>query len=64
MLEHVLVVEDDASIAEWISDYLTHHGYQVSVANRGDKAVSRYFFYTTILLYSSFCIIGMALSPY
>ena len=38
-MEHILVVEDDASIAEWISDYLTHHGYQISVANRGDTAV-------------------------
>lgn len=38
-MEHILVVEDDASIAEWISDYLCHHEYQVSVANRGDIAV-------------------------
>jgi len=39
VVEHILVVEDDASIAEWISDYLSHHEYQVSVANRGDIAV-------------------------
>jgi len=38
-MEHILVVEDDASIAEWISDYLTGHGFEVSVANRGDVAV-------------------------
>jgi len=38
-VEHILVVEDDASISEWISDYLTGHGYEVSVANRGDSAV-------------------------
>lgn len=37
--EHILVVEDDASLAEWISDYLIDHGYEVSVANRGDTAV-------------------------
>lgn len=37
--ENILVVEDDASLAEWISDYLTDHGYQVTVANRGDTAV-------------------------
>lgn len=37
--EHILVVEDDASLAEWISDYLTDHGYMVTVANRGDTAV-------------------------
>ncbi|MCL4149132.1 UNVERIFIED_CONTAM: hypothetical protein GTU68_043201 [Idotea baltica] len=38
-MEHILVVEDDPSISEWISDYLTGHGYEVSVANRGDVAV-------------------------
>ncbi len=37
--EHILVVEDDASLSEWICDYLNEHGYQVSVANRGDTAV-------------------------
>jgi len=37
--EHVLVVEDDASLSAWISDYLSDHGFQVSVANRGDIAV-------------------------
>lgn len=37
--ENILVVEDDVSLAEWISDYLTDHGYQVTVANRGDTAV-------------------------
>lgn len=36
---HILVVEDDASLATWISDYLTDHGFLVSVANRGDTAV-------------------------
>jgi len=39
VLEHILVVEDDPSISEWVSDYLTGHGYEVSVANRGDAAV-------------------------
>lgn len=38
-MEHILVVEDDPSISEWICDYLTHHGYEVSVADRGDTAV-------------------------
>jgi two-component system OmpR family response regulator/two-component system response regulator RstA len=37
---HILVVEDDASLSEWISDYLTMHGYLVTVANRGDEAVN------------------------
>lgn len=37
--ENILVVEDDISLAEWISDYLIDNGYQVTVANRGDVAV-------------------------
>ncbi|VUD62812.1 Transcriptional regulatory protein RstA [Thalassocella blandensis] len=37
--EHILVVEDDVSLSEWISDYLISHGFEVSVANRGDSAV-------------------------
>jgi len=32
-------VEDDQSIAEWICDYLSGHGFEVSVADRGDIAV-------------------------
>lgn len=36
---HILVVEDDASLAEWICDYLTENGYEVSLANRGDTAI-------------------------
>jgi two-component system OmpR family response regulator/two-component system response regulator RstA len=37
---HILVVEDDKSLSDWISDYLTMHGYVVTVANRGDAAVT------------------------
>lgn len=37
--EHILLVEDDASLSEWMSDYLNGHGYLVTVANRGDAAV-------------------------
>lgn len=36
---NVLLVEDDASLAEWVSDYLISHGYLVTHANRGDVAV-------------------------
>lgn len=36
---NVLLVEDDASLAEWVSDYLISHGYLVTHANRGDIAV-------------------------
>ena len=36
---HILLVEDDTSLAEWILDYLTAHGYRVSHINRGDQAL-------------------------
>ncbi len=35
----LLVVEDDRSLSEWICDYLTTQGYEVTLANRGDEAV-------------------------
>mgnify|MGYP000014267916 CR=1 FL=1 len=38
-LAHILVVEDDCSLAEWVTDYLLAQNYEVSVANRGDTAV-------------------------
>lgn len=38
-LEHILLVEDDASLAQWIADYLIENSYQVSIANRGDTAI-------------------------
>lgn len=38
-LENILVVEDDASLAEWICDYLEQHNFQVSLANSGTAAV-------------------------
>lgn len=34
-----MLVEDDMSLAEWFSDYLTEHGYLVTLVNRGDTAV-------------------------
>jgi DNA-binding response OmpR family regulator len=37
--KHILVVEDDTSLAEWISDYLLDHGYDVTVASQGDYAL-------------------------
>ncbi|MBX2881962.1 MAG: winged helix-turn-helix domain-containing protein [Granulosicoccus sp.] len=36
---HILVVEDDPSLAEWIVDYLSANHYLVTLANRGDEAV-------------------------
>jgi len=38
-VENILVVEDDPSLSEWIFDYLTEHGFQVTLANRGDTAI-------------------------
>jgi DNA-binding response OmpR family regulator len=37
--QHIMLVEDDMSLAEWFSDYLTEHGYMVTLVNRGDVAV-------------------------
>ncbi len=37
--EHILVVEDDPSLAEWIVDYLSSNGYAVTLATNGDVAV-------------------------
>lgn len=37
---HIMVVEDDPSLAEWIMDYLGSHGFLVTTANRGDEAVT------------------------
>lgn len=39
MQQHIMLVEDDMSLAEWFSDYLTEHGYLVTLVNRGDAAV-------------------------
>lgn len=39
--EHILVVEDDTSLAEWICDYLSQHNYRVSLATTGSLAVTR-----------------------
>lgn len=36
---HIMLVEDDMSLAEWFSDYLTEHGYMVTLVNRGDVAI-------------------------
>ena len=36
---HILLVEDDLSLAQWFDDYLTSHGYRVTTIARGDKAV-------------------------
>lgn len=37
---HILVVEDDASLADWIGDYLIDNGFDISLSNRGDEAVN------------------------
>ena len=36
---HIMIVEDDPSLARWIGDFLTDNGFLVSIANRGDEAV-------------------------
>ena len=37
--QHILVVEDDRYLAEWVCEYLIDQGYQVSLATRGDEAI-------------------------
>ena len=34
----LLVVEDDRSLSEWICDYLTSQGFEVTLADHGDEA--------------------------
>ncbi|GAM67024.1 transcriptional regulatory protein rstA [Vibrio sp. JCM 19236] len=36
---HILIVEDDVSLAEWIGDYLLDHGFSITVASQGDYAL-------------------------
>jgi DNA-binding response OmpR family regulator len=37
--QHIMVVEDDESLARWIADYLATHNFLVTVATRGDVAL-------------------------
>ncbi len=37
--KHIMLVEDDLSLAEWFSDYLNEQGYLVTLATRGDVAI-------------------------
>ena len=36
---HILLVEDDIDLAEWIADYLTARDFKVTTCHRGDEAV-------------------------
>jgi DNA-binding response OmpR family regulator len=36
---HILLIEDDISLAEWIKDYLVSHSYRFHHINRGDLAL-------------------------
>ncbi len=38
-MAHILVVEDDIELAEWMCEYLKAKGYHVTVTSRGDDAV-------------------------
>ena len=37
--KHIMLVEDDMSLAEWFGDYLSEQGYLVTLATRGDVAI-------------------------
>jgi DNA-binding response OmpR family regulator len=36
---HILIVEDDCELAEWMHDYLSQKAYRVIVCNRGCGAI-------------------------
>lgn len=38
--QHILVVEDDVELAEWMGDYLSAKNYRVTLCGRGDEAVT------------------------
>jgi len=38
-LANIMLIEDDDSLAELVSEYLTNQGYHVTVVNRGDNAL-------------------------
>ncbi|MCO7224300.1 response regulator transcription factor [Pleionea sp. CnH1-48] len=38
---NILLVEDDASLASWISDYLLNQGFQVAHCDHGDQVVAQ-----------------------
>ena len=38
-LPHILLVEDDLPLAEWIADYLIARDFRVTTTGRGDEAV-------------------------
>jgi DNA-binding response OmpR family regulator len=35
----ILLIEDDSSLAMWINDYLSNHGFDVIIVDHGDKAI-------------------------
>jgi len=37
---HILIVEDDVELAEWMSDYLLAKSYRITITHRGDDAVT------------------------
>ncbi|MCJ8272595.1 MAG: response regulator [Psychrosphaera sp.] len=37
--KHIMLVEDDQSLAEWFCDYLGEQGYLVTLVTRGDVAI-------------------------
>jgi len=39
-MPHILVVEDDIELCEWMCEYLMAKGYQVTSTGRGDEAVT------------------------
>ena len=40
VLPHILLVEDDIPLAEWVADYLIARDFRVTSTGRGDEAVA------------------------
>lgn len=43
MIEKVLVVDDDKTLLRFISEYLEREGFQVAIADRGQKALRQFY---------------------
>jgi len=39
-MSHILIVEDDHDLAQWMADYLSAKDFKVSITGRGDQAVT------------------------
>lgn len=55
----ILLVEDDLSLAQWVTEYLTEQGYVVHVCHRGDEVVSQVKQFTPQLILLDIMLPGL-----